>query len=907
MKIPSLDYSPLFTATNAKFGVKQAEVSAQQSQLIPESFKLQQQQLDLNKANLIAGTVLDAAKLGLNVAQTFSDIKDQADLEKAKTNLLTTGSQYNEMAMEAILNNTTSVSFEDGKADIQLSPELKEYQASKLAEIDASKKSKVVKDYEKQQLQNIFASSDSNVLKNAAEKYLADTNASFEMNAEISVANDIKAGTGYANGEALINSRSDLSTAQKQVALYNYQKQVDYGRADAMATTLAKSEGIGKALEYAQSIEGMTQTQVQTIVSNASKASQTATIAAQTNAQNAMSTGLEAGQVPSALYQQIEQATKSMPIDRRQAAMDAARASHIEWANNLTTENWESDSKLSYDNLKAQRESIASGERSYIYEGIASTKAQVLSTYDKTLSDMSVAGTKAYSQEVTDNINSIVAGAKLGKITGIEAITAISGYTKDNPTATIKAIDDIVSDAIHANLKPYTNDFINTTLPNIMLDKYKKSKISDLTTEQQQSILDAQMFAAGQFVDLALQSEGVSPAIFRESMNNIIRLYNSKEMDVISTATVMETTAGTFDSAMKQLDTFGTVDPVYIDYKGNQTWANPAMEATFDQASLAISMELGKRGIDVTAYMPMPIFDNAGNPVDAIAKPVFQAKDGYYTFEGKNLMTSSDLVNWQYAPKELQTPDKKPVPIGQDPITQQPLAPEVAQTFGTGGFGPTPQQMKVVQPKTAPPEANQFTVDEVATRPMDTSRTLTEQTSQSYMQDSVKRNLASEVKSIMASGIDLTSRSEIASEILQSELPVENMQEANVVANAIIIENAKTFNAPKPTVTDDGAGQRIPSPRERKLGATTPGTVQGTRSQIAESAKQAEAEIAQAVEDIGQKRVDELVQMIVEEQTPFEQQKLNWKPIDIEALKKSDQTFVNVVQSVKRPNVGRKD
>lgn len=758
MKIPSIDYTPLFTATNAKYGAAQAEVSAQQSQLIPESLNLQQKQLNLNKANLIASTVLDTANLGLKAVQTFSDIKDQADLEKAKTNLLTTGSQYSEMAMEAVVNNTTSVSFENGKADIQLSPELKEYQASKLAEIDASKKSKTVKAYEKQQLQNIFASSDSSILKNAAEKYLNDTNASFEMNAEISVANDIKAGSGYANGEALVNSRTDLSASQKKVALYNYQKQVDYGRADATVTTIAKAQGIGKALEYAQSLEGFTPEQVQTITSNASKASQSLTIAAQTDAQNTMATGLEAGQSPASLYQQIEQATRHLPAERKQAATDTARAAHIAWADTATAKNWETDSRLSYDNLKAQRASIDNGERSYIYEGIPATKIQTLETYDKALKTMEETGTKNLKQETVDNINAIVASAKLGQVTGLEAVTAIASFSKDNPTATVKAIDDIVSDAIPANLKTFTNEFINTTLPNIMLSKYNKSKIAELTPEQQNSITDAQMFAAGSFIDLALQSSDVTPATFRESMSNITRLYTAKEMDVLSTGTVKETTKGTLESAMDILDTFSTVDALYVDYKGNQTWATPEMENTFDQASLAVSKELEGRGIKVEAYMPMPIYDASGNPVDAIAKPVFKAKDAYYTFEGKNIMTSTDLINWQYAPKETQAT------APMVPKTERKQSVAETQMYGTGGL------VKKEPKQTA-----------------STERTLTELTAKTYANS-----------------------------------------EQRVKDNEIMIE-------------------------------------------------------------------------------PVETLKTNWKPISEEDLENSDQTYVNVVQSVKRTNPGRKE
>ena len=902
MRIPSVDYQPLFTATSAKYGAKQAAISAEQAKLTPQSLALQQKSLDLSKTDLAVKTALGAAQLGLQAVQVYSDIKQTADLEASKNNILTTGTEYGELALEAILNNTTTVSYENGIADVKIAPELQSYKETKLAEIESSNKSKTVKSYEKQQLMSLFASEDDAVMKNAATKHLNDINTSFEMNHSISLQSDIKAGEGYSAGQALIASRRDLSPAQRESAFYAYQKEVDFGRADAQTTTLAKAEGVGKAIEYAYSLEGFSQAQVQSMVSNASKASQSLTAAAQTTAQNTMRSGLESGAVPSTLYQQIEQATADMPTERKNAALDIARATHIEWATSTTAENWSADQSLSYDQFKTQRESIAKGERSYIYNGIADTKTATLAMYDKALSAMEESGTKAFSQATTDNINAIVATAQLGAISGLEAVTQLSKFTKDNPVATVKAINQIVSEAIPETLKPFVEDFTKNTLPAIMQDKFKAKTEGDLSAEQRNAITSAQMFAAGQFVDLALQSKDMNVSQFTEAMNNITRIYTSKEMDAISTGKVMEDTSGTFNNAMKMLDTFATVDPVVIDFKGNTTWATPAMEATFDQASLALGVELDKRGISVESYMPMPIFDDSGNAVDAIAKPVFKSGETFYAFEKDKLMVSQDLISWKYAPSKAQEPAPAPKQVAQTLLPQ--ASPQQAQA-GSQGLRALPPQ----SPRSIPTVTSE--ADDIS-GPAPTVAKATQAQ-------------ADEVASIMSSGIDLTKREVVAQAVMESALPVENMTEAQVVADAIVIAKGKG----QPTIAvNDGEGQRVPSPKERDISALQPGTQQGTRADIksqatsqpvsqptakdqrptvsSEQVQQAEQAIEQAVETLGQKRVDELVQM-VSEPTAFDIQKLNWKPIDIEAMQKSDQTFINVVQSNKRPTQGRKD
>lgn len=366
MKIPSIDYSPLFTATQAKFGVQQAQISADASQTIPESIKLREKSLKLQRQNLVVNTVLGVGQLGLDIAGFAVEMKQQSDLENAKTSLLTADDEYRKMSLEAILNNTTTISVENGMAEIQLSPELEQYKAEKFQAIDNSNKSKKVKQYEREQLQQVFSNAEQAVYKQASERYLNDLNTSFSMNHDISLTKDIQSAEGYAYGEALINSRSDLTKAQKEATLYAYKKEVDYGRADATATTIAKTEGVGKALAYASSLQGFEQSQVQTIVSNATKASAVVTQAVVSEAQNVMTAGLEAGKAPSELYAQVENTVAGQPTERRKAALDAISAAHTNWAVDVSMQNWMSDKEQSLEQLQEVRDSISKGERSYM-------------------------------------------------------------------------------------------------------------------------------------------------------------------------------------------------------------------------------------------------------------------------------------------------------------------------------------------------------------------------------------------------------------------------------------------------------------------------------------------------------------------------------------------------------------
>jgi hypothetical protein len=138
-----------------------------------------------------------------------------------------------------------------------------------------------------------------------------------------------------------------------------------------------------------------------------------------------------------------------------------------------------------------------------------------------------------------------------------------------------------------------------------------------------------------------------------------------------------------------------------------------------------------------------------------------------------------------------------------------------------------------------------------------------------------------EVSSIMESGIDLTKRDVVADAVMQSSLPVENTTEANVVADAIIMQSAKSQIS------------RKQSPKEQNST-----TKQETRADIKTDAIElAQKDIDQAVGILGQDRVDELVSMV---ETVETKQTLSWKPLDIKA-------YIDTVQPVKRPTQGRKD
>lgn len=713
MKIPSIDYSPLFTATQAKFGVQQAQISADASQTIPQSIKLQEKSLQLQRQNLVVNTVLGVAELGLDIAGFAVEMKQQSDLENAKTNLLTADDEYRKMSMEAILNNTTTISVENGMAEIQLSPELEQYKADAFQAIDNSNKSKSVKRYEREQLQQVFASAEQAVYKQASERYLNDLNTSFSMNHDISLTKDIQSAEGYAYGEALINSRSDLTKAQKEATLYAYKKEVDYGRADATATTIAKTEGVGKALAYASSLQGFEQSQVQTIVSNATKASAVVTQAVVSEAQNVMTAGLEAGKSPSELYAQVENTVAGQPTERRKAALDAISAAHTNWAVDVSMQNWMSDKEQSLEQLQEVRDSINNGERSYMYEGIPKTKESVLSMYDDLISGQKKQGATLNSQAVKDNMNAAYNMFVKGEQSGEDVIRYINSIGSDDPDLTASFIKKVQDNVIPEQYKPMVNDFAKA-ITDSMKANWKIGKDSELSAEQRVDLIGAETWVKGAMLDLFMESASgnMSTSDFTNAMNSISRIYTSKEMDVLNAGSLKVTTRKTgIESAIEAQQMFATVDPVYSDSNGRLNWASPQMEQTFDQMAIAMSDELSKRGIDVIGYNPMPTRNEQGQIVDVTANPVFQDRSGsWYMFNGKQIMQSEGGDMWRIIGTVGSQPGSTPTATQPKPDTT--TGQVASQMVGTGGFGPNVQQVAAMQQPAKQEQPREFSQPE---------------------------------------------------------------------------------------------------------------------------------------------------------------------------------------------------
>ena len=687
MKIPSIDYSPLFTATQAKFGVQQAKISADASQTIPQSIKLQEKSLKLQRDNLAVKSFLGATQLGLDLVGLAVETKQQSDFESAKTNLLTTDDEYRKMSLEAILNNTTKINVDNGMAEIQLSPELEQYKAEAYQAIDNSNKSKKVKQYERDQLQQVFANAEQAVYKQATERYLNDLNTSFSMNHDISLTKDIQSSEGYAYGEALINSRTDLTKAQREATLYAYKKEVDYGRADATATTIAKTEGVGKALAYASSLQGFEQSQVQTIVSNATKASAVVTQSVVSEAQNVMTSGLEAGKSPAELYSQVENSVAGQPTERRKAALDAISAAHTDWAVDVSMTNWMSDKEQSLEQLQDVRESINNGERSYMYEGIPETKESVLSMYDDLITGQKKQGATVNTQAVKDNMNAAYNSFTKGEQSGEDVIRYINSIGGDNPDLTASFINKVQDNVIPEQYKPMVKDF-SKSITDSMKAGWKIEKDAELSPEQRVDLIAAETWVNGAMLDLFMESASgnMSTSDFTNAMNNISRIYTSKEMDVLNAGSLKITTRKTgIDSAIEAQQMFATVDPVYSDANGRINWASAEMEQTFDQMALAMSDELAKRGIDVIGYNPMPTRNEQGQIVDVTANPVFQDKNGsWYMFNGKQIMQSEGGDMWRMmgTVKSSQPDPEPPAPFNPSaPEPDSKATPQVVQQY----------------------------------------------------------------------------------------------------------------------------------------------------------------------------------------------------------------------------------
>jgi hypothetical protein len=681
--VPHADYSSLGSAMQNKANVDQAEFVTKSQELQSKQITQQQKHERIQTVLNIAEIVVDAVDQGVSIAQNFKKVTEAGQLENAKTSVLDTTTQFNKMMLESQLNGGTQViQNDDGSLAIQMDQSLVDWQQQQLTAINESKDMKSVKAWKAQALQTAFSDGQKNLMENAASISYKAIQDNYSQNLMTAAQSDVKSGS-YENGASLISSRTDLSQLQKQTQFAAYKHSVDTGIAEQRISEISASGGLSKATDAAYALEGFSVDEIQSFVATAAKTDSQLTDAAVSTAGNLMQTGLDSGKSPAVLWAQVNNASKNMPEDRKNAAIDAAKKAQVVWSTGKAASLWNGDRNADLSTLKSQRKSIESGSLSIsTFQGVPEVKKATLSWYDSRIDELEKAGvtanTKAQADLVKTN-NTIADGLfqslKNGDISGSEAITAVSGlagntesYEDDLHSMTL--INRIKDEIVPENFKPAATKFISEMEKlNYGIDVGKNGS---LTSEQTAQIGQARLWTNQAIANLfmATPASQMSNKQFSDSLATIKQTFIGKNLDILESGAIVDRlNADPVDDLTSKNQAFGDMDnsPILMDTSGQVQWASNDMKKTYDAVAGQFQNELKSQyGINITSAPSPLMIDGNPYPTPIVQGETEGGSKAWFAFDKDEIFTSTDGKNWeQFGSLKTKTKFKTDTKVNQ--------------------------------------------------------------------------------------------------------------------------------------------------------------------------------------------------------------------------------------------------
>jgi len=684
---PTVDYSATANAISTKRNTIQAGIATESQKLKQGSLDIAGKQLDINdnnlklqKAELYINSTLDAVKVGMGIWDAAKAKTEQAQFDTAKNSAIDQGLQFSELITESILNGRTKVVQDaDGQWDVQMDKGLTDWHSAQLKAINDSSDSKAVKAWRTQTLNQTYSSGQSQILSGVLKQTQETIGQQYDLGiskaAEVDIANG-----NYEMGTSLINSHSGFSPMQREVQLGAYQKFVDTNVEKRNVSTLAATQGLGVATEYAYALgeKGYSEDEIQKFVATASVTDKQLTIGLVESATSFMQSGLESGKGPKELYDQLESKLESVPKERAQTVKDAAKNAHIAWATSKGYEMWTADmDSVNLTYLKKQRDSIIKedGEANLtIFAGLDKTQEVFASFYGKRIAaiekEMGAYNKNQTTAQIKENkqfMDATFESMKAGTISPATAMQAVSGLSGNTPGEyeddlyEMKLLDKIKDNIVPEAYKPSVTKFLSE-MEGLKFNVVSKNDIKnkkELTPEQSEQLVQARMFANEAIATLFMGTAANNMTMdqFTKSLTEIKQTFVGKSISALESGTVEDkwrlfNDPTSLDDALDKNQQFGSMEssPVILGQNGQIQWAKPEMNATYD----AIADEMAQQfkiqlGIDLTSERSPLKIDGKAYPT-----PIFQGtapgwKNSYYfAVDQEDIFSSLDGKTWQY-------------------------------------------------------------------------------------------------------------------------------------------------------------------------------------------------------------------------------------------------------------------
>lgn len=335
MRISQIDYSAIMSANQAKASanssVSQARNVQFSNQQVERYSENTQRRIDNQRTASIASHVVNTLNSVTKAYESIMKIKENSDTEEANNYLSDITAEYQRMVDSHVNSNTSGFFDEEGRP--QISPDIVEWQNSKLAEIDSMGWSDSVKKQARASLESGFRSTENSIYSSLEKRlYQADESA-FSEGLTMAADEDAALG-GYEIGFSRIDARSASGMyAPAEIAQMksDYQSLVDGKRNRNEVITKARTD-INDALSYIGSLDLKDEKERNSLYQLAYTTDALAEKNLSQQFRQFTQEQLSSGVQPASLWEMVDEQTEGLDQDKQNTVKAAVKAEQYTWA-----------------------------------------------------------------------------------------------------------------------------------------------------------------------------------------------------------------------------------------------------------------------------------------------------------------------------------------------------------------------------------------------------------------------------------------------------------------------------------------------------------------------------------------------------------------------------------------------
>lgn len=335
MRISQIDYSAIMSANQAKASanssVSQARNVQYANQQVERYAENTQRRIDNQRTASIASHVVNTLNSITKSYESIMKIKENSDTEEANNYLSDITAEYQRLVDSHVNSNTSGFFDEEGRP--QISPDIVDWQNSKLAEIDSMGWSDSVKKQARASLESGFRSTENSIYSSLEKRlYQADETA-FSEGLTMAADEDAALG-GYEIGFSRIDARSASGMyAPAEIAQMksDYQTLVDGKRNRNEVITKARTN-IDDALTYIGSLDLKDEKERNSLYQLAYTTDALAEKNLSQQFRQFTQEQLSSGVQPASLWDMVDEQTEGLDQDKTNTVKAAVKAEQYTWA-----------------------------------------------------------------------------------------------------------------------------------------------------------------------------------------------------------------------------------------------------------------------------------------------------------------------------------------------------------------------------------------------------------------------------------------------------------------------------------------------------------------------------------------------------------------------------------------------